>query len=149
MWTEVWRSEDHSTLKGPFSADYFARFLLDLHTSPAAETFMGLLNRFPTHSSRRKIQPSVWGSRTSSFDLRQRHTGRGNPSPPLWGRSLGNQIRSGFDKHNILGSIPATEKRNFLISRGFSPAAQYSSCCKYIHFRVSEFWKALTEIWTW
>ena len=84
----------------------------------------------------RKTQPNVWGSRTSPFDLRQRYVWRGNLSLPLQSRSLGSQIRSGSDKHNRLGSILTAEKRNFLISSGFFPTAQFSSCCKYVDFHV-------------
>lgn len=92
----------------------------------------------------RKIQPHVWGSRTSPFDLSQRYVQTGNLHLPLWSRSLGSQIRSGFDKHNILGSIPAA-KRNFLISSGFFPIAQNKSCCKYVGVHVSSSGKHLLK----
>lgn len=102
----------------------------------SSKGFMGLLNIFLLVHPKKKIEPNVWGSRTSPFDLCPRYVQTGNLSPPLWSRSLGSQIRSGFDKHNISGSIPAAEKRNFLISSGFFPITQYNSCCKYVGFCV-------------
>lgn len=48
----------HSTLKGgPFSVYYFAKFLLNMHTSPAAKAFMGLLNILLLVHPKKKYNP--------------------------------------------------------------------------------------------